>query len=83
MHRSFYDCTRRRVRVLSSGPFRILLDIEVRRVRCHRCGAVKRERLGYVGTAKLRAAMKMRRFFAGESNGKITRIERSGWRELA
>ena len=38
---------------------------------------------GYVRTAKLRAAMKMRRFFAGENNGKITHIERGGWRELA
>ena len=33
MHRSFYDRTRREVRDLSSGPFRILLDIEVRRVQ--------------------------------------------------
>jgi len=32
VHRSFYDRTRRQVRDLSSGPFRILLDIEVRRV---------------------------------------------------
>ena len=37
----------------------------------------------YVRTAKLRAAMKMRRFFAGESTGKITPIDRDGWRELA
>lgn len=37
----------------------------------------------YVRAAKLRAAMKMRRFFAGENNGKITPIDRGGWRELA
>jgi len=37
----------------------------------------------YVRSAKLRAAMKMRRFFAGESTGKITPIDRDGWRELA
>ena len=37
----------------------------------------------YVRTAKLRAAMRMRRFFAGESNGKVTLIDREGWRELA
>jgi hypothetical protein len=37
----------------------------------------------YVRTAKLKAAMKMRRFFAGESAGKITPIDRDGWRELA
>jgi hypothetical protein len=37
----------------------------------------------YVRTAKLRAAMKMRRFFAGETTGKITPIDRDGWRELA
>jgi hypothetical protein len=36
----------------------------------------------YVRTAKLRAAMRMRRFFAGE-NGNVTRLERSGLRELA
>lgn len=45
MHRSFYDRTRRQVRDLSSGAFRILLDLEVRRVQCRQCGAVKRERL--------------------------------------
>jgi len=36
------------VRDLSSGPFRILLDIEVRRVQCRQCGAVKRERLAFL-----------------------------------
>ena len=37
----------------------------------------------YVRTAKLRAAVRMRRFFAGENNGKVTPIDREGWRELA
>jgi hypothetical protein len=37
----------------------------------------------YVRTAKLRAAMRVRRFFAGESTGKVTPIDREGWRELA
>jgi hypothetical protein len=37
----------------------------------------------FVRTAKLRAAMRMRRFFAGESLGKVTSIDREGWRELA
>lgn len=37
----------------------------------------------YVRTAKLRAAMRMRRFFASENLGKITPIDRDGWRELA
>ena len=36
---------------------------------------------GYVRTAKLKAAMRMRRFFAGESS-KVTSIDR-GRRELA
>jgi hypothetical protein len=36
----------------------------------------------YVRTAKLRAAMRMRRFFAGE-NAVVTPIDRNGWRELA
>lgn len=37
----------------------------------------------YVRTAKLRAAMRVRRFFAGESSDKVTPIDREGWRELA
>ena len=48
MHRSFYDRTRRQVRDLSSGPFRMQLDLEVRRARCRQCGAVKRERLAFL-----------------------------------
>jgi len=37
----------------------------------------------FVRSAKLRAAMKMRRFFAEESLNKVTPIDREGWRELA
>jgi hypothetical protein len=37
----------------------------------------------YVRTAKVRAAMKMRRFFAGESPSIVTPIDRDNWRELA
>jgi hypothetical protein len=37
----------------------------------------------YVRTSKLRAAMRMRRFFAAESADKVTPIDRDGWRELA
>jgi hypothetical protein len=37
----------------------------------------------YVRTAKLRAAMRVRRFFAAEASGKVTPIDREGWRELA
>ena len=37
----------------------------------------------FVRSAKLRAAMTMRRFFAEESLGKIPPIDREGWRELA
>jgi hypothetical protein len=37
----------------------------------------------YVRSEKLRAAMKMRRFFAEEGSGKVTPIDREGWRELA
>jgi len=48
MHRSFYDRTRRQVRDLPSGPFHIVLDLEVRRVQCRQCGAVKRERLAFL-----------------------------------
>lgn len=48
MHRSFYDRTRRQVRDLPSGQFRIYLDLEVRRVYCRQCAAVKRERLEFL-----------------------------------
>jgi hypothetical protein len=37
----------------------------------------------YVRTAKLRAAMRVRRFFAGENAATVTPIDREGWRELA
>ena len=36
------------MRDLPFGPFRILLELEVRRVRCRRCGTVKRERLDFL-----------------------------------
>ncbi|MGH8200982.1 MAG: ISL3 family transposase [Steroidobacteraceae bacterium] len=48
MHRSFYDRVRRQVRDLASGPYRIVLDLEVRRVRCRQGAAVKRERLEFL-----------------------------------
>ncbi len=44
----WYDRTSRRVRDLSCGPYRILLEFEVRRVACRRCGKVKRERLEFL-----------------------------------
>jgi len=45
MHRGFYYRMRPRVRGLPSGPLRVYLDLQVRRVDCRRCAAVKRERL--------------------------------------
>jgi transposase len=48
VYRSFYDRTVRRVRDLSCGDTRVFLAIEVRRVRCVRCGKVKRERLPFL-----------------------------------
>jgi len=38
----------RQVRDLSSAGFRIVLEFEVRRVACRRCGAVKREGLDFL-----------------------------------
>jgi transposase len=38
----------RHVRDLSSAGFRIVLELEVRRVACRRCGTVKRERLDFL-----------------------------------
>ena len=38
----------RRVRDLSSAGFRVVLELEVRRVACRTCGTVKRERLDFL-----------------------------------
>ena len=38
----------RQVRDLPSAGFRIVLELDVRRVACRRCGAVKRERLDFL-----------------------------------
>jgi transposase len=42
---SWYDRRTRRVRDLPCGPHRVYLELEVRRVSCRSCQAVKRERL--------------------------------------
>jgi transposase len=47
-HRAFYDRAVRRIRDLSCGDTRVYLEVEVRRVQCRRCGAVKRERLPWL-----------------------------------
>jgi hypothetical protein len=44
----WYDRKVRRVRDLSCGDTRIVLELEVRRVDCRRCGSVKRERLDFL-----------------------------------
>ena len=44
----WYDRRVRRVRDLSSAGFRIVLELEVRRVACRSCGTVKRERLDFL-----------------------------------
>ena len=41
----WYDRRLRRVRDLPSAGFRIVLELEVRRIACRACGGVKRERL--------------------------------------
>jgi transposase len=38
----------RRVRDLPCGAFRIILELEVRRIECRTCGSVKRERLDFL-----------------------------------
>ena len=48
MHRGCYDRTVRRVRDLPCGGLRIVVELELRRVACRRCGAVKRERLDFL-----------------------------------
>ena len=44
----FYDRITRRVRDLGCGALRIFLEIDVRRVACRSCHAVKRERLDFL-----------------------------------
>ena len=48
MQTGWYDQAKRRVRDLSSAGFRIVLELEVRRVACRTCGTVKRERLDFL-----------------------------------
>ncbi len=48
MQRGWYDRKRRRVRDLACGPLRIYLDVEIRRLLCRRCGAVKQEQLRFL-----------------------------------
>lgn len=48
MQKGWYDRKVRRVRDLSCGDTRILLELEVRRVDCRNCGKVKRERLDFL-----------------------------------
>jgi len=53
MHSGWYDRSRRRVRDLSCGAYRIYLEFEVRRVLCRSCHAVKRERLSLLADGAL------------------------------
>jgi transposase len=48
VHRGFYDRRVHRVRDLPCGGLRIVVALELRRVACRRCGAVKRERLDFL-----------------------------------
>lgn len=48
MWNGWYDRRVRQVRDLPSAGFRIVLELEVRRVACRHCGTVKRERLDFL-----------------------------------
>jgi len=48
VHHTWYDRKTRRIRDLSCGDRRIYLDVEIRRVACRRCAAVKQERLDFL-----------------------------------
>src|SRR5436305_10135977 len=48
VQQGWYDRRMRHVRDLSSAGFRIVLELEVRRVACRSCGTVKRERLDFL-----------------------------------
>src|SRR3954464_14848782 len=47
-HRTFYDRKTRRVRDLSCGDTRVYLEVEIRRVHCRSCGAVRQEKLPWL-----------------------------------
>ncbi len=48
MHHGWYDRKRRRVRDKSCGDARVYLDLDIRRVDCRSCGAVKQEKLAFL-----------------------------------
>lgn len=48
VYSGWYDRRTRRVRDLPSGPYRIFLEFEVRRIYCQSCQAVKRESLDFL-----------------------------------
>ena len=48
MQSGWYDRKTRRVRDLSCGDVRVLLELEIRRIDCRGCGKVKRERLEFL-----------------------------------
>ena len=49
----FYDHKIRRVRDLSSGDTRVVLELEIRRLECRRCGSVRQERLSFLASNPL------------------------------
>ena len=50
----WYDRRVRQVRDLPCGAFRIILELEVRRIECRTCGSVKRERLDFLADKPFR-----------------------------
>jgi transposase len=48
VQKGWYDRRKRWVRDLPSGGYRMVLELEVRRVGCRTCGTVKRERLDFL-----------------------------------
>jgi len=48
LHSGIYDRRAHRIRDLPCGGVRIVVELELRRVACRRCGAVKRERLDFL-----------------------------------
>jgi transposase len=48
VQKGWYDQRLRQVRDLPSAGFRIVLELEMRRLACRRCGKVKRERLDFL-----------------------------------
>jgi transposase len=83
--RGIYDRKVHRVRDLSCGDARIYLELELRRVRCRRCGGVKQERLPWLADSPFytkRFAFFVGRRCRAETITDVARESHLDWRAI-